>query len=65
MDEVPVRVATRLVRPKTLLFSADEAGAGTWSADVVDFGSTQLNAKGKRRRVMLVNPFPRRRCAFG
>ena len=58
VDEVPVRVATRLVRPKMLLFSADEAGAGTWSADVVDFGSTQLNAKGKRRRVMLVNPFP-------
>ena len=60
VDEVPVRVATRLVRPKTLLFSADEAGAGTWSADVVDFGSTQLEP-GKRRRVMLVNPFSRRR----
>ena len=57
VDEVPVRVATRLVRPKTLLFSADEAGAGTWSTDVVDFGSTQLDTKGKRRRVMLVNPF--------
>ena len=47
VDEVPVRVATRLVRPKTLLFSADEAGAGTWSTDVVDFGSTQLDTKGK------------------